>query len=84
MVPTQQFTGQGSSSPAAPHVLPVPPGIIPVMWPTPSSSTLYSQLPGASGTPPISLQTRQICPPADARKKDVVGIADFPPLQEIS
>jgi len=59
MFPTQQFTGQGLSSPGTPHVPPAPPGNILVIQPTSSPSHPYSQIPGSPGRFPISLQTKQ-------------------------
>jgi len=84
MFPPQQFTGQGPSSPGAPRVPPELPGNIPVIWLTSSSSTPYGQLPGAPGRPPISLPTKRSPPAAEPRWTDVAGIADLPPLPEIS
>jgi len=84
MFPPQQFTGQGPSSPSAPRVPPALPGNIPVIRPTSSASTPYWQLPGASGRPPISLPMKWFQPPAGLHRTDVAGIADLPPLPEIS
>jgi len=84
MLPTQQFTGQGPSSPGAPRVPPALPGNIPVIQPTSSSSTPYGQLPGAPGRPPMSLPTKRFQPAAEPRWTDVAGIADLPPLPEIA
>jgi hypothetical protein len=82
--PPQQFTGQGPSSPGAPRVPPAPAANNPVNRPTSSSSTPYGQLPGAPGRPPISLPTKRFQPAAEPRRTDVAGIADLPPLPEIS
>jgi hypothetical protein len=84
MFPPQQFTGQGPSSPGAPQVPPVLPGIIPVIRPTSSSSTPHGQLPGAHGRLPICLPTKHFQPAAEPRRTDVAGIADLPPLPYIS
>ena len=84
MFPPQQFTGQGPSSPGAPRVPPAPAANNPVNRPTLSSSTPYGQLPGAPGRPPISLPTKRFQPAAEPRRTDVAGIADLPPLPEIS
>ena len=84
MFPPQRFTGQGLSSPGAPRVPPALPGNIPVIWPTSSASTPYGQLPGPPGRPPISLPTKRFQPAAEPRRTDVAGIADLPPLPEIS
>jgi len=84
MFPPQQFTGHGPSSPGAPRVPPALPGNIPVIRPTSSSSTPYRQLLGASGRPPISLPTKRFQPAVEQRRADVAGIADLPPLPEIS
>jgi hypothetical protein len=56
--PPPHFTGQGPSSPGAHQVPPAPPGNIPVIGLTSFASTLYRQLPGAAGRPPISLPTK--------------------------
>jgi len=84
MFPPQQFTGQGPSSPGAPRVPPALPGNIPVIRPTSSASTPYGQLPGAPGRLPICLPTKRFQPAAEPRRTDVAGIADLPPLPEIS
>ena len=84
MFPPQQFPGQGPSSPGAPRVPPALPGSIPVIRPTSSASTPYGQLPCAPGRPPISLPTKRFQPAAEPRRTDVAGIADLPPLPEIS
>jgi len=84
MFPPQQFTGQGPSSPDASRVPPALPGNIQVIQLTSSVSTPYGQLPGAPGRPPISLPTQQFQPAAEPRRTDVAGIADLPPLPEIS
>ena len=84
MFPPQQFPGQGPSSPGAPRVPPALPGSIPVIRPTSSASTPYGQLPGAPGRHPISLPTKRFQPAAEPRRTDVAGIADLPPLPDIS
>ena len=84
MFPPQQFTGHGPSSPGAPRVLPAPPGNIPVIQLTSSTSTDPGQLPGATGRPPIGLRTKRFRPAAETRMTDVTVIADLPPLPEIS
>ena len=85
MFPPRQFPGQGPSSPGAPRVPPGPPGNHPVNLPTSSSSTPPPQPPsGAPGRHPISLQTKRFQPPAEPWKTDVAGIADLPPLPELS
>jgi hypothetical protein len=84
MFPPQQFAGHGPSSPGAPRVPPAPPGNNPVIRPTSSASTAPGQLPGAPGRPPISLPTKRFQPAAEPRRTDVAGIADLPPLPEIS
>jgi hypothetical protein len=83
MFPPPQFPGQGPSSPGVPHVPPVLPGNIPVIWPTTSASRPYGQLPSAPGLPPISLPTKRFQPAAEPRRTDVAVIADLPPLPEI-
>jgi len=60
------------------------PGNILVIRPTSSASTPYGQPPGAPGEPPISLPTKRFQPAAEPRRTDVAGIADLPPLPEIS
>jgi hypothetical protein len=84
LFPPQQFTAHGPSSPGAPRVPPAPPHHNPVIRPTSSSSTAPGQLPGAPGRPPISLPTKRFLPAAQPRRTDVAGIADLPPLPEIS
>ena len=84
MFPPQQFTGQGPSSPGAPRVPPAPAGNIPVNRPTSSSSTPYGQIPGTPGRPPISLPKKRFQPAVESRRTDVAGIADLPPLPEIT
>jgi len=84
MFPPQQFTGQRPSSPGAPRVPPALPGNIPVIRPTSSPSTLYGQLLVAPGRPPISLPTKWFQPAAEPCRADVAGIADLPPIPEIS
>jgi len=84
MVPPQQFTGQGPSSPGAPQVPPALPGNIPVIWLTSSSSTPYGQIPGTPERPSISLPTKRFQPVAEPHRTDVAGIADLPPLPEIA
>jgi hypothetical protein len=61
-----------------------PPGNNPVTRPTSSASTAPGQLPGAPGKPPISLPTKRFQPAEEPRRTDVAGIADLPPLPEIS
>ena len=63
---------------------PALPANIPVIQPTSSGSTPYGQLPGAPGRPPIRLRTKRFQPAAEPPRTDVVGIADLPPLPEIS
>jgi len=83
--PPPQCPGQGLSSPGAPRVPPGPPGNHRVNLPTSSSSTPPPQPPcGAPGRHPISLPTKRFQPPAEPRKTDVAGIADLPPLPELS
>jgi hypothetical protein len=82
--PHQQFPGQGPSCPGTPRVPPTLPGIILVIQPTSSASTPYGQVPGAPGRPPISLPTKRFQPAAEPCRTDVAGIADLPPLPEIS
>jgi hypothetical protein len=84
MFPPQQFPGQGPSSPGAPRVPPALPGRIAVIRPTSPASTPYGQLPGAPGRPPISIPTTRFQPAAEPGRTDVSGIADLPPLPEIS
>jgi len=84
MFPPQQFAGHGPSYPGAPRVPPAPPGNNPVIRPTSSASTAPGQLPGAPGRPPISLPTKRFQPAAEPRRTNVAGIADLPPLPEIS
>jgi hypothetical protein len=84
MIPPQQFTGQGPSSPCAPQVPPALTGNIPVIRPTSSTSTPYVQLPCTPGRPPISLPTKRFQPAAEPHRADVAGIADLAPLPEIS
>jgi len=84
MFPPQQFAGHGLSSPGAPRVPPALPGNYPVIRPTASASTAPGQLPGTPATPPITLPTKQFQPAAEPRRPDVAGIADLPPLPEIS
>jgi len=83
--PSLEYPGQGPSSPGAPRVPPGPPGNHSVNHPTSSSSTPLPQPPsGAPGRHPRSLPTKQFQPAAEPRKTDVAGIADLPPLQEMS
>ena len=84
MFPPQQFTGQGLSSPGTPRVPPAPAGNHPVNRPTSSSSTPYGQIPSAPRRPLISLPTKQFQLVAELGRIDVAGIADLPPLPEIS
>jgi len=85
MFPPPQFPGQGPSSPGAPRVPPGPPGNHPVNLLTSSSLTPPPQSPsGGPGRHPISLPTKRLQPPAEPRKTDVTGIADLPPLPELS
>jgi hypothetical protein len=83
-IPPQQLTRQGPSSPGAPPVLPALTGNNPVNRPTSSSSTPYGQIPGAPGRPPISLPMKRFHPAAEPRRTDVAGIAELPPLPDIS
>jgi len=83
MFPPQQFTTQGPSSPVAPRVPPAPPGTIPVIWPTSSTSTPSGQLPWAPGRPSICLPTKRFQLAAELRRTAVAGIADLPPLRDI-
>jgi len=84
MFPPQQFTGHGPSSPGAPRVPPAQPGNYPVIRPTSSVFTAPGQLPGAPGSPPISLPTKRFQPVAEPGRADVDGIANLPPWPEIS
>jgi len=84
MFPPQQFTRQGPSSPGAPQVPPALPGNIPVIRPTTSASTPYGQLPGTPGRPTISVPTKRLQPEVEPCTTDDSGIADLPPLPEIS
>jgi len=84
MFPPQQITGHGPSSPGAPQVPQAPPRNNPVVRPTSSSSTAPGQLPVARGRPPISFPMKRFQPAAEPRRTDVAGIADLPPLPEIS
>jgi hypothetical protein len=84
MFPSQQFAGQGPSFPSEPRVPPAPAGNDPVNRPTSSSSTLYGQIPRRPGTPPLSLPAKLYQPAVEPRRTDVAGIADLPPLPEIS
>jgi len=85
MVPPPQFPGQGPSSPGAPRVPPGPPGNHPLNQPTSSSSTTPPQPPpGAPGRHPINHPAKRFRPPVQQRKTDVAGIADFPPLPEMT
>ena len=85
MFPLSQVPGQGPSFPGSLRVPPGPPGNHPVNQPTSSSSTPPPQPPsGAPGRHPISLLTKRFQPPAELRKTDVAGIADLPPLLEMS
>jgi len=85
MFPPPLFPGQGPSSPGAPRVPPKQPGNHPVNQPTTSSSTPAPQPPsGAPGRHPISLPTNIFQPPVEQRKTDLAGIADIPPLPEMS
>ena len=65
MLPPQQFTGHGPSSPGAPRVPPAPPGNNSVIRPTSSASTTPGQIPGAPGRPPIRLSTKHFQPAAE-------------------
>jgi len=84
MFPCQQYPGQEPLSPGALRVPPPLPGNIPVIRLTSFASTPYGHLPGAPGRPPISLSTKRFKPAAEPRRTDVAGIADLPPLPEIS
>ena len=80
-----QFAGQVPSSPGAPRVPPGPPGNHPVNQPISPSSTLPPQpSSGARGRHPISLPTKRFQPPVELWKTDLTGIADLPPLPEMS
>jgi hypothetical protein len=85
MFPPPQFPGQGLSYPGEPRVRPGPPGNHPVNQPTSSNWTPPPQPPsGASRRHSISLPTNRFQPQAEPRKRDVAGIADLPPLPEMS
>jgi len=85
MFPPPQFPGHEPSSPGAPRVPPGPLGNHPLNQPTSSSSTPPPQpSSGAPGRHPVSLPTKTFQPPAEPRKTDVIGIADLPPLLEIT
>jgi len=84
LIPPQQFTQQGASSPCTPRVPPALPGNIPVFQPTSSASTPYGQLPREPGIPPIRLPTKRFQPAAELRRTDIEGIADWPPLPDIA
>jgi len=85
MFPPPQFPEQGPLSPGALRVPPGPPGHHPVNQLTSSSSTPPPQPPsGAPGRHPINHPTSRVEQPAAPRETDVVGIADLPPLPEMS
>jgi hypothetical protein len=84
MLPPQQFTGHGPSSPGTPGVPPVQPSIHLVFWPTSSTSTAQGQLPSTPGIPPISLSTKRFEPAAGPGRTDFAGIADMPLFPERS
>ena len=84
MFPSQQFTGQEPSSPGAPRVPPAPPQNNLVIQPTSSTSTPYENLPTTPGPPRMGLPTKQFQPAAEPRRTDVAGIAELPPLPEIT
>jgi len=84
MFPPQQFTGHGPSSPGRRWVHPAPPGHNPVIRLTSSTSTAPGQHPSAPGRPVISLRTKQFLLAAEPPRTDVAGIADLPPLADIS
>jgi hypothetical protein len=84
MFPHQQLAGQGQSSPGVPRVPPEPAGNHLVNRATSFSSTLYEQIPGAPGRPPISLPMKRFQPAAEPRRTDVAGIVDLPPLPDNS
>jgi len=84
MFPPTQFTGYGPQSPGAPRVPPAAPWNNPVIRPTLSSSTAPGRLAGAPGRLRISLQTKWFQPAAEPQRNDVAGIANLPPLREIS
>jgi len=84
MFPPQQLTRQGQSSPGAPRVPQVLAANHPVNRPTSSSFTPYGQIPSTPGRPPTSLPTKRFLLAAEPRRTDVAGIADLPPLPEIS
>jgi hypothetical protein len=80
----QQFTGQGPSFSGAPRVPPAPPRNIPVIRLNSSTTTPYGSLPGIPGRPHICLPAKHFQPAAEPSRTDVAGIADLPPLPEIS
>jgi hypothetical protein len=84
MFPSQQLTGQGSSSPGAPRVPPTTRGKIPVIQSTSSVLIPYEQLPSAPGRPPMSIPTKRSQPALEPRRTDVPGYEDLPKLPEIS
>jgi hypothetical protein len=84
MFPPQQFTGHGPSSPGAPSEPPAPPQNNSVIRPTSSSATAPGQSPRAPGRPPVSRRRKRILAAAEPQRTDVAGIAEFPPLPDIS
>jgi len=84
MFPPQQFTGYGPSSPGAPRVPPAPPQNNPVIWPTSLTSTALEHHPNAPGRASISLPTNWFQRAAEQRSTDVAGIAEMPPIPQIS
>ena len=85
MFPHPQFPGQRPSSPDAPRVPPGPPGNHPVNQRTSSSLTPPPQPPSdVPGRHRISLPTKRFQLPVEPQKTDVAGIADLPPLPEMS
>jgi hypothetical protein len=85
MFPPLQVQAQGLSFPGASTVPPGLPGNHPGNQPKSTSLTPPPRPPsGAPGRHPISLLTKRFQPPAELRKRDVAGIADLPPLPEMS
>jgi len=84
MIPSQNFTGHGPSSEGALRVSPESPGNNPVIRPTSCTSTAAGQRPGAPGTPPFIVTIERFMPAAELHRTDVAGIADVPPLPDIS
>jgi len=85
MFPPAKFPERVPWSPGTPRVLLGPPGNHPVNRPTSSSSTPPPQPPsGAPGKHPFSLPLRRFQPPVEPQTTDIQGIADSPPLPEMS